>query len=122
MKKLSRLLSLSAVLSLILSSSVNAGEIVKTPVLDILPTELEYAIEIKTTKFDKVILDCQSLRMGMSFQNKNEMYADIYLNESMCSEVMEFIFLSYQDNLPVCLGVEKESQELYISRETDDCL
>lgn len=122
MNKLSYLLGLSVFLSSLLGSSVEAGEIVKMPILGIAPTELEYAIEIKTSKFEKVILDCQSLRMGLSFQNKNEMYADIYLNENMCSEVMEFIFTSHTDQLPVCLGVDRERRELYISRETDECL
>jgi hypothetical protein len=121
MNKLSRLLGLLMFLSFLLGSSVEAGEIVKMPVLGIAPTDLEYAIEIKTAKFDKVILDCQSLRMGLSFQNKDEIYADIYLNESMCSEIMEFIYTSHTDQLPVCLGVDREFEELYISREVDEC-
>ena len=46
-----------------------AKSYIKMPVLGYLPTDMDYGMELVTTKIDKVILDCQSLRMGMSFSN-----------------------------------------------------
>ncbi len=118
MKKLTLLIGLFLVS---FSYHIKASEVVKTSVVGLMPTELEYAVEIKTDKFDKVVLDCQSLRMGISFESKGEIYSDIYLNEMMCGEVMEFVVTSMQDGLPVCIGVDKDYQELYLSRESDSC-
>jgi hypothetical protein len=105
-----------------LSTHVYASEVIKMPVLDLLPTPLDYAVEIKTTKFDKVVLDCQSLRMGISFSENGTIKSDIYLNEENCNGIMEFLFESKEQDLPVCLGLDSENENLEISRQMSDCL
>lgn len=110
-------------IGLLMSVSAFSGEIVRMPMLDFLQTqEMDGVFEIKTTKFDKVLLDCQSLRMGLSFSNEGVMTSDVYLNEGMCYELYDFFYMSKEEKLPVCIGLDSEYQEIYISRdEGEDC-
>lgn len=104
-------------------TTVSAAELIKMPVLDLLPTDFGNSIEIKTTKFDKVILDCQSLVGGMSFSSNDELASNVILDMFQCDETMKYLYESRQENLPVCIGLDTELSELYITRETgDDCL
>lgn len=117
MKKLSVMVGL-----FFLSTVAIAGEINKMPMVDYLQTDMDYVFEIKTTKFDKVILDCQSFITGISFSNEGVMKHNIYLDMFECEDMVNFFNESKRDSLPVCIGVDEEYNELYISRETDKCL
>ena len=108
---------------LILSvTTVSASELIKMPVLELLPTELDHAVEIKTTKFEQVILDCQSLISGMTFSEKGEIVNDVKLDMFMCEQVMNFLLESRRDSLPVCIGLNADRKELVFTRETDECI
>jgi hypothetical protein len=109
-------------IGLLISSASFSSEIIKMPMQDILETDMGSVFEIKTTKFDKVLLDCQSLRMGMSFANDGVVKSDIYLNENMCGQIYDFFMESKQENLPVCIGLDHDNQELLLTRETDECI
>lgn len=105
------------------AASVSAGELNKMPVLDFTPTVgMDYIYEIKTTKFDQVILDCQSYITGINFSSGGEVKSNIYLDMLMCEEMVQYLSDSKRDNLPVCIGLDSEYGELYITRETDECI
>jgi hypothetical protein len=101
---------------------VSAGEIIKMPMQDLISTDMDYVFEIKTNKFDKVVLDCQSFITGMSFSNGGVMKSDVYLDMFMCEEMVMFLQESKRDNLPVCIGLDGEYNELTISREVEECI
>lgn len=105
-------------------SSFNAfsNELIKMPMQDLVSTEMEYVFEIKTNKFDKVILDCQSFITGMSFSNNGQMKSNVYLDMFLCEEMVNFLQESKSENLPVCIGLDQDNEELVISRETDECV
>ncbi len=109
-------------IGLLITQMTFAGDIVNMRMLDFVPTqEMDFVFEVKTNKFDKVLLDCQSLRMGISFSNEGVMVSDIYLNNDMCNQLYDFFAASKEENLPVCIGLDSEYSEIYISRETDEC-
>jgi hypothetical protein len=95
-----------------------ASEIIKMPMQDFNVTpNMDYVYEIKTTKFDKVILDCQSFITGMSFTNSGSLKSNVYLDMFMCEEMVNFLIDSKKENLPVCIGLDDENHELVITRE-----
>lgn len=104
------------------STALSAGEIIKMPMQDYIATpDMDYVYEIKTTKFDKVLLDCQSFITGMSFSNAGVQKSNVYLDMFMCEELVQFLSESKKNGEPVCLGLDDEASELYITRETDEC-
>ena len=104
------------------STVASAGEIIKMPMQDYFATpEMDYVYEIKTNKFDKVLLDCQSFITGISFHNNGVQKSNVYLDMFMCEELIQYLSESKRDNLPVCIGLDDEAQEIYITRETDEC-
>lgn len=110
-------------IGLLMSVSAFADDIIKMPMQDFTPTEgMDYVYEIKTTKFDKVLLDCQSFITGMSFSDKGQLKSNVYLDMFMCEEMVQYMIQSKKENLPVCIGLDAEYQELYITRETDECI
>lgn len=117
MKKMISMIGL-LVLSTVVAS---AGELNKMPMQDLISTDMDYVFEVKTNKFDKVVLDCQSFITGMSFSNNGEVKSNIYLDMFMCEDMVNFLVESKKENLPVCIGLDDEAQELYITRETDEC-
>jgi hypothetical protein len=81
---------------------------------------MDYSFEIKTDKFDKVILDCQSFITGINFYKKNKLAHGIYLDAySECPEMHSFINDSRAKGEPVCLEIEVESNSLTVSNEPD---
>jgi len=100
-------------------TTVRASDIVKMPMNDIVSTDMDYVFEVKTNKFDKVLLDCQSYITGMSFSNAGVLDSDIYLDMFQCEEMVNFLKDSKKDNLPVCIGLDRDNLELLITREKD---
>lgn len=79
---------------------------------------MEYSFEIKTSKFDKVILDCQSFITGMNFYNQDKVVHSIYLDAySDCPNMHNFINESLNAKKPVCLEVEDST--LTVSNDFD---
>ena len=105
-----------------ISSLSLAGEVNKMPMQDLVTTDMDFIFEIKTTKFDKVMLDCQSFITGMSFSNGGVEKSNVYLDMFMCEEMVNFLTESKKNNEPVCIGLDSENNELFISRETDECI
>ena len=113
-----------SMIGLLMSMTVvaEASELIKMPMQDLISTDMDYVFEVKTNKFDKVVLDCQSFITGMSFSNGGVMKSDIYLDMFMCEEMVTFLQESKRDNLPVCIGLDVEYNELMISREVEECI
>ena len=105
-----------------LTSVAKADEFIKMPMQDLIVTDMDYIYEIKTTKFDKVILDCQSFITGMNFSNGGVEKSNVYLNMFECEEMVTFLLDSKANSEPVCLGLDTEFKQLMITRETDECI
>ncbi|MGZ3786909.1 MAG: hypothetical protein ACXVLQ_00215 [Bacteriovorax sp.] len=95
----------------------------RTLVKDYIPVpSMDFAFEIKTSKFQKVILDCQSFVTGMNFYNDKKVVHSFYLDAyGDCQNMHDFIKGSKEKNLPVCLEIETESNSLTVSNAGDDC-
>lgn len=104
-----------------LTSISKADEFIKMPMQDLIVTDMDYIYEIKTTKFDKVILDCQSFITGMNFSNAGVVKSNVYLNMFECEEMVTFLLESKENSEPVCLGLDADNNQLLITRETDEC-
>ena len=58
----------------------------------------------------------------MSFSNAGVLNSNIYIDMFMCEEMVNFLSESKKENLPVCIGLDDDNQELQITRdEGDDC-
>lgn len=89
---------------------------------DYLPVaDRDFAFEIKTSKFDKVILDCGGFAGWMTFYRDgkitNNVYMDTYFD---CPNMHDFLNSSKEKKIPVCLQVE--GKDLIVSNVEDDCL
>jgi len=95
----------------------------RTLVNDYVPVKnMDFAFEVKTSKFQKVILDCQSFVTGMTFYNNKKVIHSIYLDAyGDCQDMHKFLYESKNQKLPVCLQVEVESNSLTVSNEELDC-
>lgn len=104
-----------------LAFKLSAGIYERTLILDYIPVpNMEQSFEIKTAKFDKVILDCQSFITGMNFYKNNKVAHFIYLDAYYdCPNMHAFISDSIEEKKPVCLDIEMESKSLTVSNESD---
>lgn len=102
--------------------SLQANALEKVLMEDYTPVEdRDFAYEIKTSKFDKVILDCGGYVGWMSFYRDDKIAYNIYMDTySDCPNMHEYLSESKDKKLPVCLQVEGKS--LIVSHEEDDCL
>jgi hypothetical protein len=99
----------------------SASEVLKMPVRDFINFEkMDYVFEIKTTKFDQVVLDCQSFITGMSFSNNGQLKSNVYLDMFACEDVVDFLTESKEVNRPVCLGLNPMKNELTFSVESEE--
>lgn len=94
-------------------------EFVKTNVNGYVKTDLDMAFEIKTDKFEKVVLDCQSFFKEISF-NFQGAVTIVPLDEETCVQIHEFIVNGREDGDPVCLGLNMQNSDLYFSYEGPD--
>jgi hypothetical protein len=82
--------------------------------------KMDYSFEIKTSKYDKVILDCQSFVTGINFYKNKKLVHGIYLDAySDCPDLHSYITDSLAQKLPICLTIETESNTLTVSNESD---
>lgn len=107
---------------LLLTFTTNAKALEKVMVDDYLPVEnREFAFEIKTQKFDKVILDCGGFVGWMTFYRDNKIAHNVYLDTySDCPDMHDFLNSSHENQKPVCMQVD--GKYLTVSNEPDDCL
>ena len=107
---------------MVMSLSLKA-ETILTPMVDFIPNEeMGFYFEIKTTKFKSVILDCQSFVTGINFEEDSGERHDFYLDMFQCEEAFHFFNNSKNDNVPVCLGVDKDANELVVTNlGEEDC-
>ncbi|MBC7715220.1 MAG: hypothetical protein H7177_17880 [Rhizobacter sp.] len=101
----------------------SAGEIVRTPMLDYTPLPgMDYVFDVKTTKFDKVTLDCQSFITGIDFYNSNELQGHVPLDMFSCEDLVTFLDDSKTNNEPVCIGLDAEEHQLFMSHDSvEEC-
>lgn len=98
-----------------------ADDIVRMPILDVESTEgMEYSFELKTPKFDSVVLDCQSFITGITFNQKDEMVANIYLDMFVCQDMVNYLQESKREKRPVCFELNKTTNKLTVSEEPED--
>lgn len=89
----------------------------RVPITGLAPVENMYAsFKIITSKFDKVILDCQSFINGMTFYQRKKIVREIkMINYTDCSDIHDFIEQSELNKQPICMEIEKESNTLNLS-------
>lgn len=117
MKKVIFLLGLS------LAFAAHADTYERTLVEDYTPVpNMDYSFEIKTSRYNRVVLDCQSFVTGMTFYRDKKVVHSIYLDAyGDCQNVHGFIQESRANKLPVCLEVETENNVLTVSNDGEDC-
>ena len=83
---------------------------------------MDFAFEVKTNTFQKVILDCQSFVTGMNFYNDKKLVHSIYLDAyGDCQNMYTFISDSLKEKKAVCLQIEGSTNSMTVSNEAGDC-
>lgn len=108
-------------IGLVLSTYAHADWINKMPVNDYLRTDLDFVYEVKTDKYDKILLDCQGFVKGMRFYYNNQEERLVYMDEDLCEEVNQFLQTSKDSKQPVCLELNADENSIVFSRETKNC-
>lgn len=108
---------------IIYASLLRAETFEKTLMEDYTPVpNMDYAFEIKTARYQKVVLDCQSFVTGMTFYNNDKLVHSIYLDAyGDCQNMHNFLINSLKNKKPVCLELAVESNSLTVSNEAADC-
>ncbi len=87
-------------------------------------SDRDYAYEVKTDKFEKVILDCGGFAGWMTFYRDSKVVHNIYMDTyTDCPRMHDFLNGSKENKLPVCLQVEgaPDKSRLTVSNEAADC-
>lgn len=110
-------------LGLFLACNLRAETYEKTLMQDYRPVaNMDFAFEIKTSLYSKVILDCQSFVTGMTFYKDKKVAHSIYLDAyGDCQDMHKFLQDSFNKKIPVCLEIESESNRLTVSHDSEDC-
>lgn len=105
----------------VVAKEMAAKDLETAMMLDYVPVpDREFAYEVKTREFDKVILDCGGFVGWMSFYRDGKIAHNVYLDTySDCPNMHEFLSDSKEKKAPVCLMVE--DKELTVSNEPGDC-
>jgi hypothetical protein len=109
---------------LLTAFTLKAETFEKTLMLDYTPVDhMDFAFEIKTSRYDKVILDCQSFVTGMNFYKDKKVVHSIYLDAyGDCQDMHNYLQQNFTNKVPVCLEVETEKNSLTVSNEAEGCL
>jgi hypothetical protein len=110
-------------LGIFFSFTLKAETYERTLMQDYKPvTDMDFAFEIKTSRYQKVVLDCQSFITGMTFYKNNKPVHSIYLDAyGDCQNMHTFLQDSFSKKIPVCLEVETENQTLTVSNDGEGC-
>lgn len=104
---------------------LQAETVEKALMVDYLPVaDREFAFEVKTKVFDKVILDCGGYVGWMTFYRNGKVAHNVYMDTySDCPNMHEFLSGSKENKLPVCLQVSGPSDKssLTVSNDPSDC-
>lgn len=80
----------------------------------------DFAFEVKTKVFEKVILDCGGFVGWMTFYKEGKIAHNVYMDTyTDCPNMHEFLSGSKEKKKPVCLQVE--GNKLTVSNEAADC-
>lgn len=107
---------------IVFSLSATAQSPEKVMMDDYLPVpDRDFAFEVKTKVFEKVVLDCGGFVGWMTFYRDGKIAHNVYLDTySDCPNMHDFLSSSHENKRPVCMQVEGKS--IMVSNEPDDCL
>ena len=88
---------------------------------DYLRTNMDYMFEVKTTKFDKVILDCQSFIHGINFYKDKKVVHSFYLEDDQCQDMHNYLRDSNDGKVPVCFEISENGKSLTLINEKNEC-
>jgi hypothetical protein len=110
---------------LFLAVGAHAESVEKAMMEDYIPvTDREFAFEVKTKVFEKVILDCGGFVGWMTFYNNGKIAHNVYMDTySDCPNMHEYLTKAHDDKVPVCLQVEGigDKSKLTVSNVPEDC-
>jgi hypothetical protein len=102
--------------------SASAGNVIRSSMMDYLPTENYAMFEIKTIKYQKLILDCQGFNMGMYFYNNDKVQTQIHMDEADCEDFNQFLTDANNQHQSVCLELDADAKRLEVTdKKIEDC-
>jgi hypothetical protein len=84
----------------------------------------DFAYEVKTKVFDKVILDCGGYVGWLTFYRNGKIAYNVYMDTySDCPQMHDYLTAAKEKKIPVCLQVEGDPQKshLTVSNDPADC-
>lgn len=112
-------------IGLFFAIGLQAETIEKAMMEDYIPvTDKDFAFEVKTKVFDKVILDCGGYVGWMTFYKDGKIAHNVYMDTySDCPNMHDYLTKAKSKKIPVCLQVEgpADKSSLTVSNEAADC-
>ncbi len=112
---------MATLISILSIQSAYAENILRMKVESMQDTSFDYMFEIKVKEYPRVVLDCQSFIMGMSFYYDDYLERSIYLPEEDCQAVHQFIGERMESKTPVCMELNADENSLLFSEKDQDC-
>lgn len=111
------------------TTTLKAESLEKTLMKDYVKTKMDYMFEIKTNKYEKVILDCQSFIQGLSFYNNKKVAHFFYLEPQDCQDLHLSLKDSKENKVPVCFEISEDTKatgektnNLNIVNDGEECI
>lgn len=93
----------------------------KVLMLDYVGTDMDRMFEIKTSQYDKVILDCQSFIQGMTFYNKGEVVHNFYIDSYECEGAHDYLQSAKDQNIAICFEIEDKQLNFVETLAPSEC-
>ena len=108
-------------LFVLISTSLHADPIEKSFMLDYVGTDMDRMFEIKTSKYDKVILDCQTYINGLNFYRNSILVRNYYLDVEQCEDIHSYLTAAKEQIVGICFVIDGGSLEI-LESDPSDCI
>lgn len=111
-----------ALLAILMTSTVlHADPIERTLMLDYVGTDMDRMFEIKTSRYQKVILDCQSYMHSLDFYNKSALVRHYYLDFEQCEDLHSYLTAAKEQMVSICFEIENGALNI-VEADASECI
>lgn len=79
---------------------------------DYVGTDMDRMFEVKTNKFDKGILDCQSFIQGLTFYKDSQVVHSFYIDSFECEGLHDYLQSAKDNKVDICFELNGQSLDI----------
>lgn len=100
------------VLTFLLFSFTTNAATERVLMLDYVGTGIDRMFEVKTSKYDQVILDCQSFIQGLTFYKDSQIAYTFYIDSYECEGLHDYLQSANENKVAICLEINGKNLEI----------